>query len=360
MPSLSEFLCDADVLDGDVVVEPSRIARPSDLLIDRYAPRTLAEVEGNAPAIATLRALVAARTDEVVVCHGPSGVGKTTAVRLALAESGMAVETFYASMQPVAELQAGECQPHRSLVVDLRGECGGRPTALLVLDYDALSANEQKVAAACLKRIASSPRVVVVVARAPVSRVQNVCFEPLAPPDVRAHLAWIASCEGVEYDSRQQVECCGDMRSALNAFAMHNAHRAASAAHRTIDAYYAYDALEPIEGGVEACAQLLDAMTDLRVSACDALCHVSTEVASRFVCPHAISHFGKWGQMNQMASHHKGLAREHGVATTDLDLAARIARGKPSHENAVLQLVGLSSRQRRVARHALKKGAADA
>ena len=164
----------------------------------RYAPRTLDEVVGHRASIDAVRDLLAAQ--KAINCHGISGNGISTVVRIILSDVAMVVKHISCAMV-CSELLRVLDSNIRNVLSALKQDRA--KIVYLVRDIEILNRTDK---ATVLKKITEMEHVhVVVISQSRVESLHCVAFERPTDQEIVEHLYWIACEEGFEVDDARMA-----------------------------------------------------------------------------------------------------------------------------------------------------------
>jgi replication factor C subunit 1 len=197
------------------------VGAPTQLLVDKYKPRTLADVIGHTEQIRALRDWLATGTATAALITGPPGIGKTTVAHLIAAEAGYRV----------VEYNASDVRSASAVTTVLGGGGGGLTQKELVImdEVDGMSGSDRGGIGALADYIKKGDgRRLICIANersAPKMRpLLNCCLDvPFSRPAktiIARSLATIAAKEGIAIPPSKVQEMCeqggNDIRAILN------------------------------------------------------------------------------------------------------------------------------------------------
>jgi replication factor C subunit 1 len=130
------------ISEADLLASTPVAAAPTELWVDKYKPRKLKEVVGNADGLATLQTWLSGWTVEMSAPHGalvtgPPGIGKTTTVHLLCAAVGYSVVEFNAS-------DARSASTIRAIFEDAaKSGCVGARRCVVMDEVDGMSSGDR-------------------------------------------------------------------------------------------------------------------------------------------------------------------------------------------------------------------------
>ena len=200
-------------------IPPKTVSTPTQLLADRVAPKSFADVVGHKSEITTLRNWIGAwpAQGRAVLIVGPPGIGKTTCAHLLAKEANFAVAEWNASdartVGALQSLRLGETRIRRELVI--------------MDEVDGLSERGGCAELASLIGRAAMPVICISNTLPPkLAALQKACLLVKFHRPVKGTIAqWLGSvgkAAGIEVGTKAEIEAAceangNDIRSLLNA-----------------------------------------------------------------------------------------------------------------------------------------------
>ncbi|MBS3052885.1 MAG: AAA family ATPase [Candidatus Aenigmarchaeota archaeon] len=185
------------------------------MLLQKYEPRSLQEFVGNRQQTAEILQWIKGWKKGALMIHGPPGVGKSLAVKLAAKELGLELLQRHANDQAdVLKESVLKAAQQKSLF--------SKGKILLIDDLEQLDSSKHVV-----ELIKSSRFPVVLVASNPydmkLAALRNYCkmvkFQKLRADEIARFLKLICETEGIKYEEAALKQLCrtsnGDIRAAL-------------------------------------------------------------------------------------------------------------------------------------------------